>query len=326
MNPTPGGLAPGGSAPPTRAPGPLPIVRTPGNLSPPPPNNSSRLLRALLRNPLTVLGLCIVVFFLVLAWIGPNVTPYNPIEQNLKEQLRPPSEKHWFGTDSLGYDVASRVIAGARHSVPTGFVVVFAAVLIGLVVGATAGYVGGWVDEILMRVTDLFLAFPALILAMAIAGALSGKIESGLLPKLGLSHAVLALTITWWPAYARLVRAEVLRVRTSLYVEAAKALGVPRPRILLAHILPNCMSPVVVQATLDLGAVILTAAGLSFIGFGDQPPTPEWGAMIASGRSYIATHVWVVAFPGLAIFLCVLGFNLVGDGLRDAMDPRSGTP
>jgi peptide/nickel transport system permease protein len=273
----------------------------------------SRAWRALTRNRLTMIGLGLMGLFLLLAIVGPYVAPYDPIHTDLKIPLAPPSRAHWFGTDSLGRDVASRVLAGARYSVPTGFAVVAAAMLVGLLVGALAGFLGGWVDEALMRITDLFLAFPSLILAMAIAGALGPS----------LPNALAAISITWWPAYARLVRAEVMKVRTAQYVEAARALGVPGGAILVRHILPNCMAPVVVQATLDLGSVILTAAGLSFIGFGAQPPTPEWGAMINDGRVYMASHPWVVAFPGAAIFLCVMGFNLLGDGLRDALDPRS---
>lgn len=288
--------------PPTPEPHPLaPVAR------------ESRTWRSFTRNPLTMVGLVLAALFLFLAAIGPYVAPYDPIAQDLNAALQPPSHAHVFGTDSLGRDIASRVIVGTRYSVPTGFVVVAAAVIAGLLVGALAGYVGGWVDEGLMRCTDLFLAFPALILAMAIAGALGPS----------LPNALAALSITWWPSYARLVRGEVMRVRQSLFVESARALGVPPARILFAHIMPNCLAPVVVAATLDLGGVILTAAGLSFIGFGAQPPTPEWGAMINSGRVYLFSHWWVVAFPGLFIFLCVMGFNLVGDGLRDALDPRS---
>ncbi|NDD28165.1 MAG: ABC transporter permease [Proteobacteria bacterium] len=267
--------------------------------------------RAVARNPLSATGLGVVAAFLVLALIGPYITPYDPIGQNLAQAFQAPSRAHLFGTDSLGCDVLSRVLAGARYSVPTGFVVVATAALVGIFVGALAGFLGGWVDEILMRVTDLFLAFPALVLAMAIAGALGPS----------LPNALAALAITWWPAYARLVRAEVLRVKQAPFVEAARALGVPPRDVLVTHILPNCLTPVVVQATLDLGGVILTASALSFVGFGAQPPTPEWGAMISAGRTYMVSYPWIVIFPGAAVLLCVMGFNLVGDGLRDALDP-----
>lgn len=277
------------------------------------PHEAVRLWRALTRNRLSVLGLALVALFLLMALVGPYVAPYDPVAQQVDAAFQPPSRAHWFGTDSLGCDVASRVLAGARYSVPTGFLVVAAAAVVGVLVGAIAGFVGGRVDEVLMRTTDLFLAFPSLILAMAIAGALGPS----------LANALAALAVTWWPAYARLVRAEVLRLRQAQYVEAARALGVPPARILGLHILPNCIVPVVVQATLDLGAVILTASSLSFIGFGAQPPTPEWGAMINAGRSYMVSYPWVVAFPGAAVFLCVMGFNLLGDGLRDALDPRA---
>ena len=275
-------------------------------------SESFRVWSALKANPLSLAGIVLVCGFLLLALVGPYVAPYDPLAQQVEASFQPPSRAHWFGTDSLGCDVASRVLAGARYSVPTGFVVVAAAALLGVLVGALAGFVGGWADELLMRATDLFLAFPSLVLAMAIAGALGPS----------LPNALAALSVTWWPAYARLVRAEVLRLRQAQFVEAARALGVPPSRILTTHILPNCMAPVVVQATLDLGGVILTASALSFIGFGAQPPTPEWGAMISAGRSYMASYPWVVAFPGGAVFLCVMGFNLLGDGLRDALDPR----
>ncbi len=284
---------------------------TPGK--PRPRQQPSRVWQGLKRNPLSVVGLVVVVFFLLLAVVGPYLTPYDPTAQDLRAALQPPSRAHFFGTDSLGCDVFSRVIAGARYSVPSGFVVVAAAVIIGLLIGSVAGFAGGWTDEILMRVTDLFLAFPSLILAMAIAGALGPS----------LPNALAAIAVTWWPAYARLVRGEVLRVKQAQYVEAARALGVTPARILWVHVLPNCMAPVVVAATLDLGSVILTAAGLSFIGFGAQPPEPEWGAMINAGRAYLGSQAWIIAFPGLAVLTCVMGFNLFGDGLRDALDPRS---
>lgn len=289
---------------------------------PPTPSGESRTWRALRHNPLSMVGIGLITFFLLLAAVGPSIAS-DPIKQDLKVQLQPPTWNHLCGTDSLGRDVYSRVIVGARYSVPGGFVIVLVAVVVGVLVGSVAGSVGGWTDEILMRVTDLFLAFPALVLAMAIVGALA-TIDRGIgHSDQSLFHVLAAMAITWWPAYARLVRAEVMRVRQSLFVESARALGVSPAVILWRHILPNCMAPVLVQATLDLGSVILTAAGLSFIGFGAQPPTPEWGAMIFEGQQYLASSWWVVAFPGLAIFLCVMGFNLVGDGLRDALDPRS---
>jgi peptide/nickel transport system permease protein len=254
-----------------------------------------------------------MLLFLVLAAVGPHIVPYDAVAQDLSAQLAPPSSAHLFGTDSLGRDIFSRVVVGTRYSVPTGFMVVAIALGVGMLVGAVAGFLGGWADDALMRVTDLFLAFPALILAMAIAGARGP----------GLFNALLALSVAWWPPYARLMRGQVLTARSSLYVEAARCLGASPSRVLFWHILPNCIAPLVVQGTLDLGSVILTAAGLSFIGFGAQPPLPEWGSMVNSGRMYVVSHWWVPTFPGLAILLCVLCFNLFGDGLRDALDPRS---
>jgi peptide/nickel transport system permease protein len=265
------------------------------------------------RNPLTLLGIATLMLVFVLCLIGPTLAPYDPVTQDMSAVLQAPSLKHWMGTDALGRDVLSRVLVGTRYSVPTGIVVVTIAMGLGLLIGAPAGFVGGWTDEILMRFTDLFLAFPALILAMAIAGALGPS----------LPNALAAIAIAWWPAYARLVRGQVMAARSSQYVEAARCVGASPSRILCLHILPNCIGPLIVQATLDLGSVILTAAGLSFIGFGAQPPLPEWGAMINSGRLYIASHWWVATFPGLAVLGCVMGFNLLGDGLRDMLDPRS---
>jgi len=267
----------------------------------------------LTRNPLTVVGMSVLAVLMMVALTSPYVAPCDPLAQDLSQALQPPSWAHWMGTDSLGRDIFSRILVGTRYSVPPAFLVVLVAMAVGVLVGAPAGYLGGWFDEILMRVTDLFLAFPALILAMAIAGALGPS----------LPNALAAIIVAWWPSYARLVRGQVLAVRSSLYVEAARCLGASPTRILGWHILPNCLGPLVVQGTLDLGSVILTAAGLSFIGFGAQPPIPEWGAMINAGRLYIASHWWVVTFPGLAILFCVMGFNLLGDGLRDVLDPRS---
>ncbi|MHB2017650.1 MAG: nickel transporter permease [Candidatus Xenobia bacterium] len=270
------------------------------------------MTRRILRHPLCLVGL-IIIGLLALASAGATwLAPADPLQQNLTLQLAPPMPGHPLGTDELGRDLLSRILYGGRTSIPIGFAVVGIAMAIGIAVGAVAGFWGGWVDEVLMRGTDLVLAFPALILAMAIAGALGPS----------LWHALIALSIAWWPPYARLVRSQVLTVKEMPYVEASRCMGASRIWILTHHVLPNCLAPVVVQATLDLGSVILTAAGLSFIGLGQQPPLPEWGSMVNSGRLYLATQPWVSAFPGLAILLAVVGFNLFGDGLRDVMDPR----
>jgi peptide/nickel transport system permease protein len=267
---------------------------------------------ALLRSPLTVLGLVLILVFGLSALLAPVLAPADPIDQVLSQRLKPPSVAHWLGTDQLGRDLFSRLLFGARISLTIGLVVVGVAGTVGTLVGLTAGYAGGLVDEVLMRITDVFFAFPALILAMAIAGALGPS----------LNNAMAAIAAVTWPVYARLVRGQVLSLRERAYVEAARALGASPLRIVLGHILPNTLAPLLVQASFDMGGAILAAAGLSFIGFGAQPPDPEWGVMISEGRQYIGTHPWLSLFPGLAILLTVAAFNLIGDGLRDALDPR----
>jgi peptide/nickel transport system permease protein len=219
---------------------------------------------------------------------------------------------HPFGTDKLGRDVLSRVIVGARPALIVPMAVVLFAVLIGAPLGAIAGYKGGWVDEVIMRITDLFLAFPSMLLAMAIASAL-GR---------GLQNAAIALIVSWWPWYTRLVRGVTLSLKERYFVEAAQAIGVRDSVIILRHILPNTISPILVQATVDLGTVILAMGGLAFLGLGTQPPAPDWGLMVSEGRTYILDQWWISTFPGLAIFVIVLAFNLIGDTLRDIFDPR----
>ena len=264
------------------------------------------------RSPLTVAGLVLIIALALIAVSAPLIAPMDPLKQILSTRLKPPSAEHWMGTDQLGRDVLSRMIYGARISILIGTVVVGLAASIGTVVGLIAGYAGGWLDEGLMRLTDVFFAFPALILAMAISGALGPS----------LTNAMIAIAIVSWPVYARLVRAQVLSLREREYVEAAHSLGASSPRIIWQHILPNTLAPLLVQASFDMGGAILSAAGLSFIGFGAQPPTAEWGVMISDGRNYIVTQPWLSLFPGLAILLTVAAFNLIGDGLRDALDPR----
>jgi peptide/nickel transport system permease protein len=264
------------------------------------------------RSPLTVAGLALIAILAVIAVSAPLIAPADPLKQVLSTRLKPPSAEHWLGTDQLGRDVLSRMIYGARISLLIGTVVVGLAASIGTFVGMVAGYVGGWLDESLMRVTEVFFAFPALILAMAISGALGPS----------LTNAMIAIAVVTWPIYARLVRAQVLSLREREFVEAARSLGASANRNKWQQIQPNTLAPLLVQASFDMGGAILSAAGLSFIGFGTQPPTAEWGVMISEGRNYIATHSWLSLFPGLAILLTVAAFNLIGDGLRDALDPR----
>jgi peptide/nickel transport system permease protein len=259
-----------------------------------------------------VAGLVLIVVFSLSALLASVLAPANPLDQKLSQRLKPPSPAHWLGTDQLGRDVLSRLLFGARISLTVGLVVVGTAGTFGTLVGLVAGYTGGLVDEALMRVTDVFLAFPALILAMAIAGALGPS----------LNNAMIAIAVVTWPVYARLVRGQVLSLREREFVEAARGLGASTLRILWRHILPNTLAPILVQASFDMGGAILSAAGLSFIGFGTQPPTPEWGVMISDGRKYVSTQSWLSLFPGLAILLTVAAFNLIGDGLRDSLDPR----
>jgi len=266
----------------------------------------------LLRSPLTVAGLVLIAAFGLSALLAPGLAPADPLEQVLAQRLSPPSLAHWLGTDQLGRDILSRLLFGARISLIVGLVVVGTAGTFGTLVGLVAGYARGLADEALMRVTDIFFAFPALILAMAIAGALGPS----------LTNAMIAIAVVTWPVYARLVRAQVLSLREREFVESARSLGASTSRILWRHILPNTLAPLLVQASFDMGGAILSAAGLSFIGFGAQPPTPEWGVMISEGRKFISTQPWLPLFPGLAILLTVAAFNLIGDGLRDALDPR----
>jgi peptide/nickel transport system permease protein len=266
----------------------------------------------ILANPLNVVSFALIALFAACAILAPLLAPYDPLLQDLGSRLRPPSPEHWLGTDSLGRDIASRILYGARISLIIGVVVVASAGVVGTIIGLIAGYAGGLVDEALMRLTEVFLAFPALILAMAIAGALGPS----------LTNAIIAIAAVSWAVYARLTRGQILSLRQREFVEAARAIGASRVRIVWHHLLPNVLAPLMIQASFDLGSSIIAAAGLSFIGFGAQPPTPEWGVMISEGRNYISTQPWLSLFPGLAILFAVGSFNLLGDGLRDAFDPR----
>lgn len=263
------------------------------------------------RNPLATLGILILLFWIVVSLLAHWLAPYEPLKQDIVNRLQGPSAEHWFGTDQLGRDIFSRVLYGGRMSLPAGIAVIVIAGFLGIVVGAVAGFVGGWFDELSMRLTEVFMAFPTVILAMAIAAALGPS----------LSNAVIAMVVVWWPNYARVVRSLVISVKSQDYVEAARAIGVPRGRVLWRTVLPNCLAPAIVLATVDLGNAILVFAGLSFLGLGAEPSVPEWGRMVADGIEYF-DQWWIAAFAGLAIFLLVMGFNFIGDGVRDALDPK----
>jgi len=277
------------------------------------PRGWRRLARApILRDRLNVVALAVLIALVAGAVLAPLIAPADPLAQTLAARLEPPSAAHWLGTDQLGRDVLSRLLYGARISLVIGLTVVLLAGIFGTLVGLVAGSAGGAVEEGLMRLTDVFLAFPPLILAMAIAGALGPS----------LTNAIVAIAVVTWAIYARLTRGQILSLRRREFVEAARSIGASRSRILFRHLLPNALAPLLVQASFDMGAAIVSAAGLSFIGFGAQPPTPEWGVMISEGRNFISTEPWLALFPGLAILLAVGAFNVLGDGLRDALDPR----
>ena len=263
------------------------------------------------KNPLMVVGLVVCILWFAVSLVPNLVAPYGPLEQNIRDRLQPPSASHIFGTDQLGRDVLSRVLYGGRISLPAGLLVVVSAAIVGTVMGSVAGYIGGAWDETLMRITEVFMSFPIIILAMAITAALGPSTI----------NAVLAMVVVWWPNYARIVRSLVLSVKANEYVQAARAIGASRTYILFRTILPNCVAPAVVMSTLDIGNAILIFASLSFLGLGPEPSAAEWGRMVADGIDYF-DQWWLSAFPGIAIFTVILSFNLVGDGLRDLLDPR----
>lgn len=271
--------------------------------------------RVILRDPLALLSTLVILTFILLAVLAPLVAPYPEQGQgrtNANDAMQAPSQKYLLGTDRLGRDILSRILFGARAALVVPMGVVLFAVLIGAPLGAIAGYKGGWVDEVIMRITDLFLAFPSLLLAMAITASI-GR---------GLDKAAIALVVSWWPWYTRIARGVTVSLREQYFVEAARATGLRDTVIILKHILPNTLSPILVQATVDLGTVILAMGGLAFIGLGTQPPAPDWGLMISEGRTFILKQWWIATFPGIAIFIVVLAFNLLGDVLRDIFDPR----
>ncbi len=266
-------------------------------------------------NTMAMIGLWILVILVLVAIAAPLIAPHDPFVQSLGDRLAPlGTEGHVLGTDSLGRDILSRLIYGARITLYIVALVALIAPVAGLLVGTVAGYVGGWTDTVLMRITDIFLAFPRLVLALAFVAALGAGIE----------NAVLAISLTAWPPYARIARAETLTIRTSDYISAIKLQGAGPLRIITKHIWPLCISSLIVRVTLDMAGIILAAAGLGFLGLGAQPPSPEWGAMISEGRRFILDHWWVATMPGLAIFTVSLAFNLLGDGLRDVLDPKAG--
>ena len=264
------------------------------------------------RNKLALIGLAIVIFFIILALIAPVIAPYSYKEQVLTDRMQAPSSKHWFGTDDFGRDIFSRVIYGARISLWVGFSSVLGSVVVGTMLGIVAGYYGRWVDAIISRIFDIMLAFPSILLAIAVVAILGPSLQ----------NALIAIAIVNIPNFGRLVRSKVLSVKQDEYIMAARAIGMKDSRILFRHILPNSISPVIVQASLAIATAIIEAAALGFLGMGAQAPTPEWGKMLADSKNYLMQAPWTLFFPGMAIMLTVLGFNLMGDGLRDAMDPK----
>jgi peptide/nickel transport system permease protein len=269
-------------------------------------------LRSLVASPPAAAGLIVAVLLAAVAAAAPALAPFDPMAQDLALRLAPPDVVHWLGTDALGRDILSRLVYGARTTLVVVALVAATVPPVGLLIGCLAGYCGGWADAALMRFTDVFLAFPRLILALALVAALGP----------GIDHAVLALALAAWPPYARLARAETLALRGRDFIAAARLAGASPARLLLRHIAPLCLPSLVVRASLDMAGVILAAAGLGFLGLGAAPGTPEWGAMIAAGRPYMLDQWWVAAAPGAAIAVVSLGFNLLGDGLRDVLDPR----
>lgn len=268
----------------------------------------------LVASPIAVIGLVIVVLLVLAAAFAPLLATHDPYRQDLTQTLLPPSMSNWMGTDDLGRDVWSRLVYGSRTTLYITMLVTVIVAPIGFLIGAVSGYLGGWVDTVLMRLTDIFLAFPSLVLALAFSAALGP----------GIGNAVLAIALTIWPPVARLARAETLTVRNSDYLASARLQGAGLGRVLWWHLVPICLPSIIVRLTLNMASVILTAAGLGFLGLGAQPPVAEWGAMAAAGRQYLIDAWWLTAFPGIAILLVSLAFNLLGDGLRDVLDPRNG--
>lgn len=273
-------------------------------------------LYLLTRNKLSLIALILLLLIVLAALFAPYIVPYpDDIDTatHVEDKFLAPSREHLFGTDELGRDVFSRTVYAARVSLSTALIAVGLALLIGVPLGAIAGSLGGWADNLIMRITDVFLSFPPLLLAIAMVSLMGSS----------LSNAVIAIAISWWPWYTRLVRGQAISVKERKFVQAAETIGTPRRRIIFSHILPNTISPIIVQASMDMGGVILTVASLSFLGLGAQVPTPEWGLMISTGRNYFPDMWWCCIFPGLAIFITVLCFNLLGDAIREILDPKT---
>ncbi|MGZ5038904.1 MAG: ABC transporter permease [Usitatibacter sp.] len=287
----------------------MPVASAPRELTP-----WQRALRRLARRRGAMVGLALVAFFVAIAVFAPWIAPYDPLATSWSAVRKAPSMAHWFGTDDIGRDVLSRVVWGARASLLAGLVSVGISLCVGVPVGLTAGYVGGWTDMLISRVTDAMLACPFLILAIALAAFLGPS----------LTNAMIAIGVAATPIFIRLTRGQVLAVKVEDYVEAARAVGNSGLRIALRHVLPNIVAPVIVQATLAIAAAIIAEASLSFLGLGQQPPAPSWGSMLNTAKNYVENAPWMAVWPGLSIFLLVLSFNLLGDGLRDALDPRHG--
>ncbi|WP_093043957.1 nickel transporter permease [Thalassobacillus cyri] len=277
--------------------------------------NSSLWLDSLsrvIKSKTSFIGLIIISLLIIIAAFAPQIATHSPTDQSIIDRYQAPSAEHWLGTDELGRDIFSRIVHGSRITIQIGVITVGISMIVGVFLGAVAGFFGRWVDQIIMRIIDIMMAFPSILLAIALVAVL-GK---------SLTNAMIAVGIVGVPHFARIVRSTVLSVKETEYIEASRVIGAKNGRILFSHVLPNCLAPIIVQATLTIGTAILDAAGLSFLGLGAQPPLPEWGAMLSDGRSALQTAPWVVMFPGFAILLVVLGFNLLGDGLRDALDPR----
>lgn len=265
------------------------------------------------QNKLTLVGIGILGFIVLLAVLVPIFSPYDPNKIDLMNKFAAPSSSHWFGTDEVGRDIFTRIFYGAILSLGLGILIIFIAALIGIIIGSISGYLGGIVDTIIMRLVDMVLAFPSLILAMALAAVLGPNLQ----------NAMLAIAIVKVPVYIRLARAEALGLKEKLFVKSAETFGINKALIIIKHIIPNAVSPVIIQATLDIGDTILLIATLGFLGLGAQPPTPEWGAMISVGWTYLLTYWWYPVFPGLFLFLAAGALNLIGDGIRDVLDPKS---
>lgn len=275
-------------------------------------SDAREIIHMVKKSPLTMAGLSIVLALVFIAIFAPYLSPHDPIAMSLDNRLASPSMSHLLGTDELGRDILSRIIYGTGVALKIMIIVLMIDLPLGVLLGIVAGYFGGWIDEIIMRIADIFMAFPRLILAMAIGAALGPS----------LVNTMIAIAVTMWPTYARLARGETLSIKERAFIEAEKALGTSKVRILLSSILPLCSSTTIVRATLDMGNVVRIAAGMSFLGLGAQPPTPEWGLMVSTGRSFLINQWWVPTFPGFAILLAVFGFNLLGDGIRDISDPH----